>query len=229
MPLHVVKTATRSGAGRGEPAEGRAGAARFAEVAWDHPALSVFTGDAREGFLGVRTSRYVLAKPRASGDRSARVLASFDDGAPALVESRVGKGRVLLFTSTADRDWTDWPIRTSFLPAMQRFAGWLAGGLDDRKEATAAVGEPRTIRLDEGESLVALVGPDGREHPRAGLESDTRRLEPSELTAWFGGESHAKVEGDARAAAGRGREIPLWSILLVLGLVAFVLEGVLLA
>lgn len=273
MPLHVVKTAAERGAGGG------ARAARFAEVAWDHPALSIFTGDAREGLLGVRTFRYVLAKPRgtAKADGDAKVLATFDDGAPALVEARRGKGRVLLFTSSADRDWTDWPIRTSFLPAMQRFAGWLAGGLDDRREPAVVVGAPRTLRLDEGESLAALVGPDGRERrrselERAGLredargqvkvtprepglwqvkiqvagqerveprlafavapdprESDTRRLAPAELTAWFGGESHAKVEGDARAAAGGGREVPLWSILLVLGVAAFLLEGVLLA
>ncbi len=309
MPLHVVKTASERGASG-------ARAARFAEVAFDHPALSIFQGEAREGLLGARTFRYVLAKPRpstspapsvgaaeqpqsrrargerdasdrperggraetreargAQGERGVRVLASFDDGAPALVEGRRGKGRVLLFTSTADRDWTDWPIRTSFLPAMQRFAGWLAGGLDDRKEPPLAIGGARILRLEEGEALAALVGRERRraELERAGLreegsgafrftprepglwqvkvaaggqerleprlafavapdprESDTRRLEPSELTAWFGGETHAKVEGEARAARG-GPEVPLWSILLVLGLAAFVLEGGLLA
>src|SRR6266545_1865724 len=156
--LHVVKTA----------AEGRP--ARFGEVDLAHPALAVFQGEAREGLLGVRTHRYVLAKPSGlpsvrpdrglggGGARSKdapRVLASFDDGAPALLEARRGKGRVLLFTSSADRDWTDWPIRTSFLPAMQRFAGWLAGGLDDRREPPGKVGEPRTIRLEPGEQLVA--------------------------------------------------------------------------
>jgi hypothetical protein len=264
-------------AARPEPVEGRAGAARFGEIDWEHPALSVFVGDAREGLLGVRTSRYVLARPRgaAAGPAATRVLASFDDGAPALVEGRRGKGRVLLFTSTADRDWTDWPIRTSFLPAMQRFAGWLAGGLDDRRDAPVPLGEARAIRLEEGEALVALVAPDGRERrkpelERAGLreesrgnlrftprepglwqvkvqaagqerveprlafavladprEADTRRLDPSELTAWFGGASHAKVDGEQHA--GRGPEVPLWSILLVLGLAAFFLEGLLLS
>lgn len=270
MPLHVVKTAAERGASG-------ARAARFAEVTWDHPALAIFTGDAREGLLGVRTFRYALAKPRgAKGDGEAKVLVTFDDGAPALVEARRGKGKVMLLTTTADRDWTDWPIRTSFLPAMQRFAAWLAGGLDDRREPPLAVGAPRVVRLEEGESLAALVGPDGRERRRAELEraglreetrgqvkltprepglwqvkvqvggqekveprlafavtpdpreSDTRRLDPSELTAWFGGASHARVEGDARAAAGGGREVPLWSILLALGLAAFLVEGLLL-
>jgi hypothetical protein len=266
MPLHVVKTAAERGAAG-------ARAARFGDVDLDHPALSVFAGEAREGLLGVRTFRYVLAKPAARGP-AARVLATFDDGAPALVEGRRGKGRVLLFTSSADRDWTDWPIRTSFLPAMQRFAGWLAGGLDDRRDAPAPVGATRTLRLEEGEALAALVGPDGRERRRGELEreglresrgaveivprepglwqvkvraggqerleprlafavvpdpreSDTRRLAPAELTAWFGGAAHATVEGEARAP--RGEEVPLWSILLVLGVALFLLEGVLLA
>jgi hypothetical protein len=266
MPLHVVKTAAERGAAG-------ARAARFADVEWDHPALSVFTGDAREGLLGVRTYRYVLAKAAGKGS-AAKVLATFDDGAPALVESRRGKGRILLFTSTADRDWTDWPIRTSFLPAMQRFAGWLAGGLDDRRDPPTLVGTARTIRLEDGETVAALVGPEGRERRRGELEreglhevkdgvelsprepglwqvkvvvggqekleprlafavvpdpreSDTRRLEPSELTAWFGGADHAKVEGEARAS--RGAQVPLWSILLVLGVAAFFLEGILLA
>ena len=270
MPLHVVKTAS------GEAGHGEARAARLGDVAWDHPALSIFTGEAREGLLGVRTYRYVLARP--SGKESpATVLASFDDGAPALVEGRRGRGRVLMFTSTADRDWTDWPIRTSFLPAMQRFAGYLAGGLEERREPPLVVGAPRTIRLEPGETLAALVGPDGRERARAELErtglrpgekggmvytprepglwqvkvgaergeprlepryafavspdpreSDTRRLDPAELTAYFGGASHAKVDGDAQASGG-SRAIPLWSVLLVIGAAAFFLEGLLLA
>ncbi len=272
MALHVVKTAGERG-GEGSRA------ARFAEVDFDHPALSVFTGDAREGLVGVRAFRYVLARPGSAarggqGDGRPRVLASFDDGAPALVEARRGRGRVLLFTSSVDRDWTDWPIRTSFLPAMQRFAGWLAGGLDDRRIAPAEVGRPHRIPLEANESIAGLVGPDGRERRRSELdrvglagdgrdqlftprepglwqvkvssqgqerveprlafavasdprESDTRRLEPDELTAYFGGASHAKVEGEARHAGG-GREVPLWSILLLVGVAAFFLEGVLL-
>jgi hypothetical protein len=167
-PLHVVKTAP----------EGRP--ARFAEVDVGHPALSVFQGEAREGLVGVRVSRYVLAKPAGRG-AAPRVLASYDDGAPALLEARRGKGRVLLFTSTADRDWTDWPIRTSFLPALQRFAGWLAGGLDDRRAPPGKVGEPRALPLEDGEELVALVGPDGRERRRGELERAGLRAEGGAL------------------------------------------------
>ena len=59
-------------------------------------------------------------------------------------------------------------------------------------------------------------------------ESDTRRLRPEELTAWLGGAAHAKVEGDAQPG-GAGRQVPLWSILLVAGVALFFLEGLLIS
>jgi hypothetical protein len=265
-PLHVVKTAAERGA---PGAEGKA--ARLAEIDWDHPALRVFTGQAREGLESVRTWRYMLLRPGAK-EGGARVLARYDDGAPALVEARRGRGRVMLYASTLDPEWSDWTIRTSFLPAMQRIAAWLAGSLDERRSAPGVVGAPRPIELPAGRALAAVVGPDGRERrevatrggasaegaqvltpDRPGLwqvkvrdlatggegldpalsfavwpdprESDTRRLEPSELTAWFGGEALARVASDGKPAG--SRQVPLWSWLLLLAVGAFLAEGLL--
>jgi hypothetical protein len=270
-PLHLVKTAAEKGApGAAERA------ARFATVDYSHPALSVFSGAAREGLEGTRTWRYMLLKPapadgregRRNGEPPDHVLMAFDDGAPALVEARRGRGRVLLFTSTVDREWSDWTIRTSFLPAMQRFAAWLAGALEERRDAPAPVGAPRALALAEGQRAVALLGPDGRETPlrpgpaggppaavpdRPGLwqvkveeggqerldprlafaafpdprESDTTRLDARELTAWFGGSSHARL---AEQGASRGdHRVPLWSLLLAAAVALFLAEGLLLA
>jgi hypothetical protein len=262
-PLHVVKTA----AVRGTPGAAEK-AARLAEVDWDHPVLRIFTGPAREGLEALRTYRYMLLKPdRKEG--GARVIARYDDGAPALVEARRGRGRVVLYASTLDPEWSDWTIRTSFLPAMQRIAAWLAGALDGRREAPGVVGAPRPLAVPEGSRIAALLGPDGRERrdlatkdgvviatpDRPGLwqvkvrelatggeridpalafavwpdprESDTRRLAPSELTAWFGGEAHARVAADGRAP--ESRQLPLWSWLLLLAVAAFLAEGLLLA
>jgi hypothetical protein len=273
LRLHLVKTAAERGAAGAETR-----AARIAEVAWEDPALAIFQGVAREGLLGARFFRYVLTHPagrKDGGGEAPRVLAAFDDGAPALVEARRGAGRVLLFTSSADRDWNDWPIRTSFLPAMQRFAALLAGALDERREPPTVAGAEKRIALGEGRKLAALVGPDGRERRGALLggeglaeeergvrlrprlpglwqvkvadrtgerldpklafavwadprESDTRRLAEGELTAWLGGEKVARVEG-ARGRTGGGPAVPLWSVLLLLGLLAFFAEGLLVA
>jgi len=278
LQLHVVKTAVPSGASGagGTQVQGDAQAARLAQVDETHPALSVFTGEAKEGLLGARFERYMLTRPAPKGEAPA-VLAAFDDGAPALVEARRGRGRVMLFTSTADRDWSDWAIRTSFLPAMQRFAAWLSGALEEKRDVPTVVGSPRTIKLGPGagvaRTLVALIGPDGKERKRRDLEatgleaaeggaavtwtppepglwqvrvaergaerleptlafavvpdpreSDTRRLEPGELTAWLGGEAHARVEGQGVAAA-QTRAVPLWSILLAAAVALFLVEG----
>lgn len=158
-PLHLVKTAGQRGAARDDRA------ARFAEIDWEHPALAVFTGAAREGLQSVRTWRYMLLRPgeRKGGAPSERVLIRYDDGAPALVEARRGAGRVMLYTSTLDREWSDWTIRTSFLPAAQRIAAWLAGSLEERRQGPSVVGAPRAIEPLEGQRLLALVDPQGRE------------------------------------------------------------------
>ncbi len=114
----------------------------------------------------MRTWRYMLLKPGAK-DGGARVLARYDDGATALVEARRGRGRVMLYASTLDPEWSDWTIRTSFLPAMQRIAAWLAGSLDERRSAPGVVGAPRPVTLPAGLALAAVVGPDGRERREA--------------------------------------------------------------
>jgi hypothetical protein len=175
---------------------------------------------------------------------------------------------VVLYTSTVTRAWSDWSIRTSFLPAMQRLAAWLTGGLEARRDSPTAVHQPRAIVPAPGQRLYSVVAPDGSERPAASLpspaggpatlvpdrpglwqvrveerghvaleprlafaalpdprESDTTRLDPRELTAYFGGETHARLAGTDGLT---DREIPLWSILLALGLAAFVVEGLLL-
>jgi hypothetical protein len=184
LQLHLVKTA----------------ATRLARVDEAHPALAIFTGEAREGLTGARFTRYMLTRPAGRGEPPV-VLAAFEDGAPALVEARRGTGRVLLYTSTVDRDWTDWPLRTSFLPAMQRFTGWLSG------------------ELEGGQAVSATI--DAR-------ESDTRRLDPATLAGWLGGQATARVEA-AAGAPGAGPGVPLWSLLLLAAVGLFLAEAALLS
>ena len=195
-PLHVVKTA----AARGTPGAAEK-AARLAEIDWDHPVLRIFTGPAREGLESVRTYRYMLLKPdRKEG--GARVIARYDDGAPALVEARRGRGRVVLYASTLDPEWSDWTIRTSFLPAMQRIASWLAGALDGRRDAPGVVGAPRPLAVPEGLRIAALLGPDGRERRDLPVEGGGRRRHPGPAGPVAGegpGPGHGRREDRPRA------------------------------
>src|SRR5262249_14622589 len=74
--------------------------------------------------------------------KGSEVLATFEDGAPAVAVARRGQGRGVLYTSTVDRDWSDFPIRTSFLPLLQRFSAFLSGSLEEREEVKAVGGNP---------------------------------------------------------------------------------------
>lgn len=149
LPLHLAKTAAEAGE------EARKGAS-FGDLDLGHPVLRIFSGAGLEGFSAVRTSRYFLLQPG-----EAQILATFDDGAPAWVERRLGKGIVSLFTSTVDRDWSDWAIQASFLPAMQQLAAHLSSDLHDRAELRPLlVGERRPLPLPRG---ATILGPDGKE------------------------------------------------------------------
>ena len=69
-----------------------------------HEALTAFDGNAAEILTRSRFYRYFSVDEDQAGE--ARVLLSYEDGRPFLLERSLGRGRVLLFTSTADRDWT---------------------------------------------------------------------------------------------------------------------------
>lgn len=162
--LRVVKTAgDASGAERGA-----ARGARLRELSSTHPIVAPFVGRAREGLLASRFRRYALLEP---GDpdvarQSFEVLASLDDDAPVLVSSRVGSGRVVLLASTVDTDWCDLPIRSGFLPLVQRTALWLVGALEEREVRLPLVGERVALGPDDRLAAGASVsGPAGRRLP----------------------------------------------------------------
>lgn len=154
--LRVVKTAVEPSA---LDASSRAG--RLTQLEAAHPVLAPFSGKAREGLVSTRFYRYVLFESESKGDVT--VLGALDDGAPALLAMRWGPGRVLAFASSVDRDWSDFPIRTSFLAFMQRAASWLTGTLDEREDVRARVGQEVTLSVDSKKPAVSVRSPSGEE------------------------------------------------------------------
>jgi hypothetical protein len=79
--------------------------------------------------------------------RDARVLAQYASGRPFLVESPVGRGRVLVMTTPLDADWGTLPLSNFYLPFVQSAARYLSSGpLSDRN-------------LAPGTPIVAQFGP----------------------------------------------------------------------
>jgi hypothetical protein len=173
----------------GAPVEGTSTrGATLAGIDGDHPVFSAFSGPGRAGLGVPRFFRYrSLGEPAApaappaegaaiaSGERSpgllgaVRIPARFTDGTPALAERRVGEGRILIWTSSMDSNWSDLPLNPAFVPLVQEMVRHAApsSGL----APSYLVGQPldpaflrrRAGILDEGEDAPAalLVPPDG--------------------------------------------------------------------
>jgi hypothetical protein len=87
------------------------------EVDATHPAV------ARAGrFDNVKFYQAIAIDPG-----KARVIARFSDGAPLLVEHRIGSGRVLVFASTLDNIANDLPLRPSFIPFVEQSVQYVSG------------------------------------------------------------------------------------------------------
>ena len=180
-PLRLVRTSVER-----EDPDAETKTARLAKVSVEHVLFSPFTGRAQEGLIGARFYKYMLLEADNPGSPgTSQVLATYEDGAPAVAVMRKGKGRVALLTSTVDRDWSDFAIRTSFLPLMQRFAAYLAGSLEEREEQKVRVGETLALRPEGSQKVSAVKAPDGTEVPHKAQPDGTVLVGPVEQPGNF--------------------------------------------
>ena len=171
-PLRLVKTAATPGED-----DAASKAARLGQISLEHPIFTPFTGQAGEGLSSARFYKYMLLESD-SGSQPAQVLATYDDGAPAFALGRVGQGRVLLFTSSVDRDWADLAIRTSFLPLMQRISSFLTGSLEEREEMRVHVGTTVALRPEAQVRLGEVRAPSGESVPLKAQEDGSVLVGP---------------------------------------------------
>jgi aerotolerance regulator-like protein/VWA domain-containing protein len=98
-------------------------AARLGALEYGHPVFEVFRAPRTGDFAAARFYGYRAVKP----SPGAQVLARYDDGAAAMIERRVGGGRVLMWTSSFDTYWNDFALKPVFLPMLHRAMRYLAG------------------------------------------------------------------------------------------------------
>ena len=150
-----------------------------------------------------------------------RVAARFDDGAPALLERREGKGRVVMFASDLDRRWNDFPLHPSFVPFVTEALRHVAARPVDPDQFLVGhvpVGvdpEPGIHRLESGR-LVA-VNVDTR-------ESSVGVMTPDEFAAMLEPVEQSREDLPAREEQAEARQ-SLWQYGLMLMLVALVAES----
>lgn len=141
-------------AARGEP--GVALAPPDAETEIFEP----FARSGRSAFGSVRSRRVVLLEPY-TDTNEVRTLLRYESGVPALVERTVGQGRVLLWTSTVDYDWSTLPTQAVFMPLMQRIVAYLGGeSSSGGVRLEGLVGQPISLELPDLSMQPEVYGPD---------------------------------------------------------------------
>ncbi|MEA3246758.1 MAG: VWA domain-containing protein, partial [Gemmatimonadota bacterium] len=142
-----------------EHGDGRA----LSELATRRPPLAGF---AEPGSGDLQAARFTTTRALAVEDRAASVLARFDDGSPALVEVAEGKGRALVFATSANDAWSDLSRLPAFVPLMHRLVEHLAAPAAEEVLAGApgevavgpAGGREIEVRRVGGEAQPVSVG-----------------------------------------------------------------------
>ena len=140
----------------------RGDAARIGALEYGHPVFEPFRAPRSGDFAGARIYGYRAVEP----SPMAQILARFDAGAPALLERRTGAGRVLLWTSSLDLAWSDFPLKPVFLPFVHRAVRHLSAYAEPAPWSTvgqvldASFGAPASQPLGG-----VVITPSGRQVP----------------------------------------------------------------
>ena len=137
-----------------------------------HPIVQGLEAVPRELFAAARFARYFRLGPL----RGSRVVARFagtDD--PLLVEKSFGLGRVVLFASSADREWNNLPVNPLYPILLHQTVTYL---LRQEHERSFTVGEPLTLRLppEAVQANVLVRDPTGQDFPLQVAERDGQRF-----------------------------------------------------
>jgi len=133
-------------AGIPEPqmAEATGDFALLGEVDFSHPIFAPFADPRFSDFTHIHFWKH--RRWEIPPGASARTLAKFDDGTPALVQWTVGKGNLLVLASGWNRADSQLAVSSKFPPLMQRLLDW--SGADS----------PVRFQFETGDAIPGLVG-----------------------------------------------------------------------
>jgi hypothetical protein len=96
----------------------------------------------------IKPKRFLGTIPPPASATDVRVLARWNDteGHAAVVEKHLGRGTVLLWTISADRQWSDWPVDPTYVLAMRSSAQSIAR--PDANTDNLVAGQPINLAVD---------------------------------------------------------------------------------
>jgi hypothetical protein len=151
----------------------RGDAARVGALEYGHPVFEPFRAPRSGDFSSIPIYGY----RNVTAAMGAQVLARFDAGSPAVLERRVGRGRVLLWASTLDVSWSDLPTKPVFLPFVHQAVRHLAGYTEPQPWLTVGqVFNTSTVAARGTAGQRVVLTPSGRRLPLDDEGSDVLEL-----------------------------------------------------
>lgn len=144
-----------------------------------HPVLSAFVDEEVDYFSTVRIYRYFpieLPGPAAPAARPS-VLMRLGDHTPILVETRLGRGKLLVAAFAATPNWSDLPLKPEFVPMLLRAVSYLQKPAQAACPAAVIPGQPAPVKLTDrwAGAQVQAIDPAGKPH-RIELHRSDRQL-----------------------------------------------------
>lgn len=181
---------------RGDPAEGTP-VFHLQASGYTHPLVALWN-EGGAGSLAAARFRaaweLIPAPPRTNavgGVEITEPIVAFADGGLAAVERGIGRGRVILFASTAGTAWNDLAVRPVFVPLLHRAVSALTDAQERRYNLRAGARASVRLAAELADREVSVFEP-GRVEPR-----ETLTLRPT------AGSSVLEFEGTERAGLHR--------------------------
>ncbi len=115
----------------------------------DHPIFRIFAGENNPFIKTVNIEKYFAVKKgwKPGEASSTGVIARVRNGAPLVIDKKLGDGRVVAFLTTAAPKWNNWARdNPSFVVTMLELESYLASGKD--ADPSRQVGAPLEIPVD---------------------------------------------------------------------------------
>ncbi len=142
----------------GEPA-GESQYLLLGEIDFSHPLFAPFASPRYSDFTRIHfwKHRPIVLKESANS----AVIARFDNGDPAVLERRLGKGRMIALTSGWQPDESQLALSSKFVPLIGALLDLACGTV--AMPASVPVGAPVPVSAAEANSSTTVHAPDGRD------------------------------------------------------------------
>jgi hypothetical protein len=145
----------------------------------NHPIFMPFE---RTSTLGLNTAQF-LAYSEVEPKEGSVVLAKFENGSPAIIESAETDRGLLVFSSTVDNRWNDLPLKPSFLPLFHEMVTYLSRYSEVRGAYALGEGIPVTGGLQP--AAAAVINPDGTRQALGDLTPGQQRFFSPEQPGFY--------------------------------------------